>query len=98
MPKDLKSSGHRSFGFVTFIEDGVAEHVYRRSYEICEYKVAIDSATPLDDNGPRPNGNFIMGSVDSFGGYDGPMRTYGGDTPIRNLEFIQAVHNGNNPL
>lgn len=38
-------------------------------------QVAIDSATPVDDAGP--SSNFMMSSVDSFGGYGGPMRTYG---------------------
>lgn len=38
-------------------------------------QVAIDSATPVDDAGP--SGSFMMNSVGSFGGYGGPMRTYG---------------------
>lgn len=47
-------------------------------------QVAIDSATPLDDAGPEPglgprpsppSGDFMLNS--SFGGYGGPMRTYG---------------------
>ncbi|MFS7951696.1 putative RNA recognition motif domain, nucleotide-binding alpha-beta plait domain superfamily [Helianthus anomalus] len=37
------------FGFVTFVEDGVADRVSRRSHKICGKQVAIDSATPLDD-------------------------------------------------
>ncbi|MFS7983669.1 putative RNA recognition motif domain, nucleotide-binding alpha-beta plait domain superfamily [Helianthus anomalus] len=39
------------FGFVTFVEDGVADRVSRRSHKICGKQVAIDSATPLDDGG-----------------------------------------------
>jgi len=39
------------------------------------WQVAIDSATPLDDAGP--SGNFMMNGAESFGGYGGPMRTYG---------------------
>lgn len=38
-------------------------------------QVAIDSATPLDDAGPSDG--FMMGAADPFGGYGGPMRTYG---------------------
>lgn len=39
-------------------------------------QVAIDSATPVDEAGP--SGNFMMNSVDSFGGgYGGPLRSYG---------------------
>ncbi|XP_028760489.1 heterogeneous nuclear ribonucleoprotein A/B-like [Neltuma alba] len=75
VPKDPKRAGHRGFGFVTFAEDGVADRVSRRSHEICGHQVAIDSATPLDDAGP--SSNFMMSSVDTFGGYGGPMRTYG---------------------
>ncbi|XP_061341126.1 uncharacterized protein LOC133287506 isoform X2 [Gastrolobium bilobum] len=75
VPRDPKRSGHRGFGFVTFAEDGVADRVSRRSHEICGQQVAIDSATPVDDAGP--SGNLMMNSVDSFGGYGGPVRTYG---------------------
>ncbi|TYJ99470.1 RNA-binding protein Musashi-like protein 1 [Cucumis melo var. makuwa] len=83
VPKDPKRSGHRGFGFVTFAEDGVADRVSRRSHEICGQQVAIDSATPLDDAGAGAgasgaSGTFMMNSAaDSFGGYVGPMRTYG---------------------
>ncbi|XP_034690441.1 RNA-binding protein Musashi homolog 1 [Vitis riparia] len=75
VPKDPKRSGHRGFGFVTFAEDGVADRVSRRSHEICGQQVAIDSATPLDDAGS--SGNFMMDSAEPFGGFGGPMRTYG---------------------
>ncbi|OWM66262.1 heterogeneous nuclear ribonucleoprotein 1 isoform X2 [Punica granatum] len=74
VPKDPKRSGHRGFGFVTFAEDGVAERVSRRSHEICGQQVAIDSATPIDDAGT--SGGFMMGP-EAFGGYGGPMRSYG---------------------
>ncbi|KAK6923043.1 RNA recognition motif domain [Dillenia turbinata] len=74
IPKDPKRAGHRGFGFVTFAEDGVADRVSRRSHEICGQQVAIDSATPLDDAGP--SGNLMM-VPEPFGGYGGPMRSYG---------------------
>ncbi|XP_057417498.1 uncharacterized protein LOC130711776 isoform X2 [Lotus japonicus] len=75
IPRDAKRSGHRGFGFVTFAEDGVADRVARRPHEICGHQVAIDSATPLDDAGP--SGNFMLNSMDSFGGFGGPVRPYG---------------------
>lgn len=75
VPRDPKRTGHRGFGFVTFAEDGVADRVSRRSHEICGHQVAIDSATPLEDAGP--SGSFMMNSAEPFGGYGGPMRTYG---------------------
>ncbi|XP_057501597.1 uncharacterized protein LOC130785433 [Actinidia eriantha] len=75
IPKDPKRTGHRGFGFVTFAEDGVADRVSRRSHEICGQQVAIDSATPVDDAGP--SGNIMMDNVEPYGGYGGPMRTYG---------------------
>ncbi|KAL2668774.1 hypothetical protein AAZV13_01G147700 [Glycine max] len=75
VPRDPKRTGHRGFGFVTFAEDGVADRVSRRSHEICGHQVAIDSATPVDDAGP--SGNFMMNSMESFGGYGGPVRSYG---------------------
>lgn len=37
--------------------------------------MAIDSATPVDDAGPSEN--FMMNSMDSYGGYGGPLRTHG---------------------
>lgn len=37
--------------------------------------MAIDSATPLDDAGS--SGNFMLNSMDSFGGFGGPVRAYG---------------------
>ncbi|KAJ0096460.1 hypothetical protein Patl1_28693 [Pistacia atlantica] len=77
VPKDPKRTGHRGFGFVTFAEDGVADRVSRRSHEICGQQVAIDSATPLDDAGPGPSENFLINGAQVFGGYGGPMRTYG---------------------
>ncbi|KAH1223769.1 Heterogeneous nuclear ribonucleoprotein 1 [Glycine soja] len=75
VPRDPKRAGHRGFGFVTFAEDGAADRVSRRSHEICGHPVAIDSATPVDDAGP--SGNFMMNSMESFGGYGGPVRSYG---------------------
>ncbi|KAM7507106.1 hypothetical protein LguiA_017559 [Lonicera macranthoides] len=77
VPKDPKRSGHRGFGFVTFAEDGVADRVSRRSHEICGHQVAIDSATPVDDADAGPSGNFGMDAPEPYGGYGGPMRTYG---------------------
>ncbi|KAF3438961.1 hypothetical protein FNV43_RR17236 [Rhamnella rubrinervis] len=85
IPRDPKRTGHRGFGFVTFAEDGVADRVSRRSHEICGQQVAIDTATPLDDAGAgagagasvNAGGNFLLHSAESFGGYGGPMRTYG---------------------
>ena len=38
-------------------------------------QVAIDSATPLDDAGS--SGNVIIDNAEPFGGFGGPMRTYG---------------------
>jgi RNA-binding protein Musashi len=75
IPKDPKRTGHRGFGFVTFAEDGVADRVSRRSHEICGQQVAIDSATPIDDAGP--SGNFLREDVEPYGGYGGPVRSYG---------------------
>ncbi|KAK3013491.1 hypothetical protein RJ639_010310 [Escallonia herrerae] len=75
VPKDPKRTGHRGFGFVTFAEDGVADRVSRRQHEICGQQVAIDSATPVDDAGS--SGNFMMDTPEPYGGYAGPMRTYG---------------------
>lgn len=37
--------------------------------------MAIDSATPVDDAGPSEN--FMMSSMEPFGGYGGPLRNYG---------------------
>ncbi|KAH7654689.1 RNA-binding protein Musashi protein [Dioscorea alata] len=74
VPKDPKRSGHRGFGFVTFAEDGVADRVSRRTHEILGQEVAIDSATPLDDSGP---GGHYMDVADAYGGYGGPVRSYG---------------------
>lgn len=36
--------------------------------------MAIDSATPLDDSGP--DGHY-MDVADAYGGYGGPVRSYG---------------------
>eukprot|EP00262_Sarcandra_glabra_P019860 TRINITY_DN7710_c0_g2_i1.p1 TRINITY_DN7710_c0_g2~~TRINITY_DN7710_c0_g2_i1.p1 ORF type:complete len:362 (-),score=67.37 TRINITY_DN7710_c0_g2_i1:80-1165(-) len=75
VPKDPKRTGHRGFGFVTFVEDGVADRVSRRSHEILGQQVAIDSATPLDDAGT--GGYNMMEAAEPFGGYGGPMRSHG---------------------
>lgn len=76
IPRDPKRTGHRGFGFVTFADEGVADRVSLRPHEICGHEVAIDSATPVDD--ARASGNFMMNnSMESFGGYGGPVRSYG---------------------
>ncbi|XP_038722316.1 heterogeneous nuclear ribonucleoprotein 1 [Tripterygium wilfordii] len=75
VPKDPRRAGHRGFGFVTFAEEGVADRVSRRSHEILGQPVALDSAAPLGDAGP--SGNFMMNGPEPYGGYGGPMRTYG---------------------
>ncbi|PSS30749.1 Heterogeneous nuclear ribonucleoprotein like [Actinidia chinensis var. chinensis] len=76
IPKDPKRTGHRGFGFVTFAEDGIADRVSRRSHEICGQQVAIDSATPVDDDA-GPSGNLVRDNLEPYGGYGGPVRTYG---------------------
>lgn len=40
-------------------------------------QVAIDSANPLDEAGGGSSSSFMMNSPNSFGGYGGPMRSYG---------------------
>ena len=42
-----------------------------------DLQVAIDSATPVDDADAGPSGNFGMDAPEPYGGYGGPMRTYG---------------------
>ena len=39
-------------------------------------QVAIDSATPVDD-GAGPSGNLARDNLEPYGGYGGPVRTYG---------------------
>ncbi|XP_059623890.1 uncharacterized protein LOC132266896 [Cornus florida] len=78
VPKDPKRTGHRGFGFVTFAEDGVADRVSRRSHEICGQQVAIDSATPIDDDDAvGHSSNLMMDNPEPYGSYGGPMRTFG---------------------
>ncbi|XP_025680003.1 heterogeneous nuclear ribonucleoprotein 1 isoform X2 [Arachis hypogaea] len=48
---------------------------FGRILDVYVPRVALDSATPVDD--ASPSGNFMMNGVGSFGGYGGPMRTYG---------------------
>ncbi|PNY07500.1 RNA recognition motif-containing protein, partial [Trifolium pratense] len=81
IPRDVKRSGHRGFGFVTFADEGVADRVSRRSHEICGHQVAIDSAAPLDEAGP--SGNTMLNSMDTLRGYGGPVRPYFDQSPVR---------------
>lgn len=76
IPKDPKRSGHRGFGFVTFADDGVADRVSRRSHEICGHQVAIDSATPLDEDTGPSSSVITDNHPEPYGTYGGPMRTY----------------------
>ncbi|KAH9711902.1 hypothetical protein KPL71_019895 [Citrus sinensis] len=92
VPKDPKRTGHRGFGFVTFAEEVVADRVSRRSHEICGQQVAIDSATPLDDAGPSQN--FMMNAAETFGGYGGPMRTYGRMYGSLDFDDVVGLWNG----
>eukprot|EP00252_Welwitschia_mirabilis_P004766 TRINITY_DN15069_c0_g1_i1.p1 TRINITY_DN15069_c0_g1~~TRINITY_DN15069_c0_g1_i1.p1 ORF type:complete len:401 (+),score=103.54 TRINITY_DN15069_c0_g1_i1:205-1407(+) len=50
VPKNPKNNGNKGFGFVSFVESGVAERVMRRSHEILGQEVAVDSAAPPDDD------------------------------------------------
>lgn len=75
IPKDPKRSGHRGFGFVTFADDGVADRVSRRSHEICGHQVAIDSATPLDEEA-GPSSSVTDTYPEAYATYAGPLRTY----------------------
>ncbi|XP_074295371.1 uncharacterized protein LOC141623187 [Silene latifolia] len=84
IPKDPKRSGHRGFGFVTFVEDSVADRVARRSHEILGQPVAIDSATPVDEGGP--SGGLMMDTPEPYGSY-GPMRTYGHGRMYGSLDY-----------
>ncbi|KAH9296431.1 hypothetical protein KI387_040019, partial [Taxus chinensis] len=87
VPKDPRRTGHRGFGFVTFAEEGVADRVSRRSHEILGHQVAIDSATPPDDNyryiddgAPPPDGigGPLRGAAPySGGGYDWSYDSFG---------------------
>ncbi|CAI8609276.1 unnamed protein product [Vicia faba] len=81
IPRDVKKSGHRGFGFVTFADYGVADRVSRRSHEICGHQVAIESPTPLDDAGP--SGNTMVNSLDSFRECGAPVRPYFDQSPVR---------------
>ncbi|XP_058751604.1 uncharacterized protein LOC131624698 isoform X3 [Vicia villosa] len=81
IPRDVNKSGHRGFGFVTFADYGVADHVSQRSHEICGHQVAIDSAAPLDYAGP--SGNTMVTSMDSFRAYGAPARPYFDQSPAR---------------
>ncbi|KAK1314190.1 Heterogeneous nuclear ribonucleoprotein 1 [Acorus calamus] len=69
--KDPKKPVHRGFGFVTFAEDGVADHVFQQTHEILGQEVAIDSITSFDDSVASDG---YMEAVGSYGGYGGPMR------------------------
>lgn len=54
VPKDAKKKGHRGFGFVTFLEDGVAEKVSHQSHEILGQPIAVDRPTPQDSGSNVP--------------------------------------------
>lgn len=49
LPKDAKKISHRGFGFVTFAEESIAEHVSQRRHEILGHLIAVDHASPLDE-------------------------------------------------
>ena len=62
------------------------------SFCVCGLQVAIDSATPVDDAGP--SGNIMMDNVEPYGGYGGPMRTYGrmyGSMDFDNVSIIKCI-------
>uniref|UniRef100_A0A0D6R6Q5 RRM domain-containing protein n=1 Tax=Araucaria cunninghamii TaxID=56994 RepID=A0A0D6R6Q5_ARACU len=77
VPKDPRRSGHRGFGFVTFAEEGVADRVSRRSHEILGQQVAIDSATPPDDDAIPPGG--ISAPLRGTTSYPGGVYDWGYD-------------------
>ncbi|KAI5418087.1 hypothetical protein KIW84_042649 [Lathyrus oleraceus] len=75
IPRHVKKSGHRGFGFVTFADYGVADCVSRRSHEICGRQVVIGSPAPLDDTGPSGN-SMVNNSMYSYRRYGAPVRPY----------------------
>ncbi|KAI5064850.1 hypothetical protein GOP47_0019545 [Adiantum capillus-veneris] len=81
VPKDLKKTGHRGFGFVTFFDDGVAEQVALQSHEILGQPVAVDRPTPLDSTANTSyTGNFAsqsgVGDASSWGNAAELQRNY----------------------
>ncbi|VAH69078.1 unnamed protein product [Triticum turgidum subsp. durum] len=76
IPRDPKGSGHRTFGFVTFSDEGVADKVADKSHEILGCKVTVDIAAP-----PRgdSSGRFAdpMPGVDLHAPPYGSMRPFG---------------------
>ena len=56
-------------------------------------QVAIDSATPVDD-AAGPSGNQVRDNLEPYGGYGGPMRTYGqmyGSLDFDNVSIIKCI-------
>lgn len=88
LPKDPKGKGHRGFAFVTFMDEGPAERVCRRSHELLGHEIAVDHASPLDEAGAGGMGDGFSGgsgmygssasSVYSGSGYRAPMDYYSG--------------------
>lgn len=49
LPKDMKKTSHRGFGFVTFSDEAAAARVARRRHFLHGREIAIDSASPEDN-------------------------------------------------
>ncbi|KAH7299070.1 hypothetical protein KP509_25G071400 [Ceratopteris richardii] len=64
LPKDPKGRGHRGFAFVTFMDDGPADRVCRRSHELLGHEVAVEHASPQHDGGA---GDSVSGGSTLYG-------------------------------
>lgn len=88
LPKDPKGKGHRGFAFVTFMDEGPAERVCRRSHELLGHEIAVDHASPLDEAGVGGAGDGFTGGSGMYGSsassaysgssYRAPMDYYSG--------------------
>lgn len=54
MPKDHKSKEHRGIGFITFATSDSVEELMEDTHDLGGTTVAVDRATPKDDDHPRP--------------------------------------------
>ncbi|KAB8099196.1 hypothetical protein EE612_029118 [Oryza sativa] len=63
MPKELRSKSHRGIGFITFRSAECVDNIMQETHELDGTTVAVDRATPKDEDVRHPPRRVVQGNI-----------------------------------
>ncbi|KAF0922787.1 hypothetical protein E2562_002040 [Oryza meyeriana var. granulata] len=69
MPKELGSKNHRGIGFITFRSAECVDSIMRETHELDGTTVAVDRATPKDEDVRHPPRRVVQGGYGAYNAY-----------------------------